>query len=83
MDALFYHESIVTPISSFVFLLNYFALYLSQYNETFEFHQSITTCDSQIDHMWLSKVTSIKNNCDKFVNQNHYKFIRHSKNNNS
>lgn len=82
MDVLFYHESIVfTPISSFVFLLNYFALYLSQYNETFEFHQSITTCDSQIDHMWLSKVTSIKNNSDKFVNQNHYKFIRHSKKN--
>jgi hypothetical protein len=54
---------------SFIFLLNYFALYLSQYNETFEFHQIITTCDSQVDHMWLTKVTSIKNNCDKFVNK--------------
>jgi hypothetical protein len=30
----------------------------------------ITTCDSQVDHnMWVTKVTSITNNCDKFVNQ--------------
>jgi hypothetical protein len=50
MDALFYHESIVTPISPLYFFsitLLYISLNIMKLLNVIKI---ITTCDSQVDH---------------------------------